>query len=219
VSEAETETGCGTGVPQYRVLRHSMLDIMHMLYGFAATYMMGVAQGFPSKDMTKLEDYGFVASRPRGEYHANNQQMAKLLHKAIGLGGKKAAPMVSQPTSCIDVLWHQESTCIVCQITAMCKYFDLASLVYAPVEQCCTCAVASVHAGDQPYMAVTAGKRLHQQHAFTTLASILPGVNLLCLISTPSLVKSKNRSKRTAVRVCADCYGETRLVLHIPSSS
>ncbi len=54
----------------------------------------GVLQGFPSKDMTKLEDYGFVASRPRGEYHANNQQMAKLLHKAIGLGGKKAAPMV-----------------------------------------------------------------------------------------------------------------------------
>ncbi|DBA68490.1 TPA: Ferredoxin-dependent glutamate synthase 1, chloroplastic/mitochondrial [Trebouxia sp. C0005] len=50
-------------------------------------------KGFPSKDMTKLEDYGFVASRPRGEYHANNQQMAKLLHKAIGLGGKKAAPM------------------------------------------------------------------------------------------------------------------------------
>ena len=45
--------------------------------------------------MTKLEDYGFIASRPRGEYHANNQQMAKLLHKAIGLGGKKAGPMVT----------------------------------------------------------------------------------------------------------------------------
>ncbi len=27
-------------------------------------------------------------SRPRGEFHANNQQMSKLLHKAIGLGGK-----------------------------------------------------------------------------------------------------------------------------------
>lgn len=51
-------------------------------------------QGFPEKDITKLEDYGFIASRPRGEYHANNQQMAKLLHKAIGLGGKKAGPMV-----------------------------------------------------------------------------------------------------------------------------
>lgn len=51
-------------------------------------------QGFPEKDITKLEDYGFIASRPRGEYHANNQQMAKLLHKAIGLGGKQAGPMV-----------------------------------------------------------------------------------------------------------------------------
>lgn len=50
-------------------------------------------QGFPDKDINKLEDYGFIASRPRGEYHANNQQMAKLLHKAIGLGGKGAAPM------------------------------------------------------------------------------------------------------------------------------
>ena len=27
-------------------------------------------------------------SRPKGEYHSNNQQMSKLLHKAIGLGGK-----------------------------------------------------------------------------------------------------------------------------------
>ncbi len=84
----------------------------------AATYMIGVPQGFPSKDMTKLEDYGFVASRPRGEYHANNQQMAKLLHKAIGLGGKKAAPMVSRPTLCIDMLCHHGSACRVCQILA-----------------------------------------------------------------------------------------------------
>jgi hypothetical protein len=45
-------------------------------------------QGFPEKTITKLDDFGFIASRPRGEYHVNNQQMAKLLHKAIGLGGK-----------------------------------------------------------------------------------------------------------------------------------
>ena len=44
--------------------------------------------------MNKLEDYGFIQSRPRGEYHANNQQMSKLLHKAIGLGNKGAAPQV-----------------------------------------------------------------------------------------------------------------------------
>ena len=49
-------------------------------------------QGFPEKQMNKLEDYGFIQSRPRGEYHANNQQMSKLLHKAIGLGNRGAAP-------------------------------------------------------------------------------------------------------------------------------
>ncbi len=131
---------------------------MGLLYGFAATYMIGVPQGFPSKDMTKLEDYGFVASRPRGEYHANNQQMAKLLHKAIGLGGKKAAPMVSQPTLCIDMLSHHGKACKLCQITAMCKCTNLASLAQAPAGQCCTSAVDAVHAGDQPNMAVTAGR-------------------------------------------------------------
>lgn len=41
--------------------------------------------------MTKLEDYGFIQSRAKGEYHANNQTMAKLLHKAIGLGSGSAA--------------------------------------------------------------------------------------------------------------------------------
>lgn len=54
------------------------------------------AKGFPAADgappPTKLEDYGFIQSRPKGEYHVNNQAMAKLLHKAIGLGGKGAAP-------------------------------------------------------------------------------------------------------------------------------
>jgi len=114
--------------------------------------MMGVAQGFPSKYMTKLEDYGFVASRPRGEYHANNQQMAKLLHKAIGLGGKKAAPMVSQPTLCINMLCHtREWRQSIQQYAVFC-------LAHAPVGQCCTCAVAIVHAGDQPNMAVSAAR-------------------------------------------------------------
>ena len=47
----------------------------------------GMAQGFPEKASTKLEDYGYIQSRPKGEYHANNQQMAKLLHKAVQLGG------------------------------------------------------------------------------------------------------------------------------------
>ncbi|GIL47362.1 hypothetical protein Vafri_4198, partial [Volvox africanus] len=51
------------------------------------------AKGFPEKAMTKLEDYGFIQSRPKGEYHSNNQEMAKLLHKSIGLGnGSNANP-------------------------------------------------------------------------------------------------------------------------------
>lgn len=45
-------------------------------------------QGFPEKEYKKLEDYGFIQSRPKGEFHVNNQQMSKLLHKAVGLGGK-----------------------------------------------------------------------------------------------------------------------------------
>jgi glutamate synthase (ferredoxin) len=49
------------------------------------------AKGFPDKALTKLDDYGFIQSRPKGEYHANNQAMAKLLHKAIGLGGQGTA--------------------------------------------------------------------------------------------------------------------------------
>lgn len=68
-------------------------------------------QGFPEKAVNKLEDFGFIQSRPKGEYHANNQQMAKLLHKAIGLGNKGAAPQVSR----LSPLWqirsgHQTST-------------------------------------------------------------------------------------------------------------
>ncbi|PNH05786.1 Ferredoxin-dependent glutamate synthase 1, chloroplastic [Tetrabaena socialis] len=49
------------------------------------------AKGFPEKAMSKLEDYGFIQSKPKGEYHSNNQNMAKLLHKAIGLGAGSAA--------------------------------------------------------------------------------------------------------------------------------
>jgi glutamate synthase (ferredoxin) len=34
-----------------------------------------------------------LQSRSKGEYHSNNQTMAKLLHKAIGLGaGSEADP-------------------------------------------------------------------------------------------------------------------------------
>lgn len=54
----------------------------------ANLHASSLLQGFPEKEIKKLEDYGFIQSRPKGEYHVNNQQMSKLLHKAIGLGGK-----------------------------------------------------------------------------------------------------------------------------------
>jgi len=51
------------------------------------------SKAFPEKALTKLEDYGFIQSKAKGEYHANNQTMAKLLHKSIGLGqGSEADP-------------------------------------------------------------------------------------------------------------------------------
>ncbi|GFH12496.1 glutamate synthetase, partial [Haematococcus lacustris] len=49
------------------------------------------SKAFPDKALTKLEDYGFIQSKAKGEYHSNNQTMAKLLHKAIGLGQGSAA--------------------------------------------------------------------------------------------------------------------------------
>uniref|UniRef100_A0A7R9Z740 glutamate synthase (ferredoxin) n=1 Tax=Chlamydomonas euryale TaxID=1486919 RepID=A0A7R9Z740_9CHLO len=49
------------------------------------------AKAFPEKAMTKLEDYGFIQSRAKGEFHSNNQTMAKLLHKSIGLGDGSVA--------------------------------------------------------------------------------------------------------------------------------
>lgn len=48
-------------------------------------------KGFPEKALTKLEDFGFIQSKPKGEFHANNQTMAKLLHKSIGLGAGSVA--------------------------------------------------------------------------------------------------------------------------------
>jgi len=49
------------------------------------------AKGFPEKDYKKLENFGFIQDRSGLEYHANNQEMAKYLHKAVGLGGNPQA--------------------------------------------------------------------------------------------------------------------------------
>ncbi|MEO0771074.1 MAG: glutamate synthase central domain-containing protein, partial [Cyanobacteria bacterium J06649_4] len=41
------------------------------------------AKAFPELTRKRLENVGFVQSRPSGEYHMNNPAMTKLLHKAV----------------------------------------------------------------------------------------------------------------------------------------
>ncbi|HEY9606035.1 MAG TPA: glutamate synthase-related protein, partial [Allocoleopsis sp.] len=43
-------------------------------------------RAFPELTSKKLENYGFVNYRPRGEYHMNSPEMAKALHKAVAEG-------------------------------------------------------------------------------------------------------------------------------------
>jgi glutamate synthase (ferredoxin) len=40
-------------------------------------------KAFPEQDLKKLENVGFVQYRPGGEYHMNNPDMSKALHKAV----------------------------------------------------------------------------------------------------------------------------------------
>jgi glutamate synthase (ferredoxin) len=40
-------------------------------------------KAFPELTLKKLENFGFVAYRPGGEYHMNSPEMAKALHKAV----------------------------------------------------------------------------------------------------------------------------------------
>ena len=39
------------------------------------------AKGWPEKALNKLQDYGFIQSRPKGEYHANNQARPSVSRK------------------------------------------------------------------------------------------------------------------------------------------
>ncbi|MEN9248776.1 MAG: glutamate synthase-related protein [Gloeomargarita sp. GXS_bins_116] len=43
-------------------------------------------QAFPELTHKRLENLGFIQARPRGEYHLNSPEMAKLLHKAVRSG-------------------------------------------------------------------------------------------------------------------------------------
>ncbi len=38
---------------------------------------------FPELNRKKLENFGFINARPKGEYHVNNPELAKALHKAV----------------------------------------------------------------------------------------------------------------------------------------
>lgn len=48
------------------------------------------SKGFGEDSARKLENYGFIQSRPGGEYHGNNPEMSKLLHKAVREGNRDA---------------------------------------------------------------------------------------------------------------------------------
>ncbi|KAL2642870.1 hypothetical protein R1flu_010457 [Riccia fluitans] len=41
------------------------------------------SKGFSEEQAKKLENFGFIQFRPGGEYHSNNPEMSKLLHKAV----------------------------------------------------------------------------------------------------------------------------------------
>jgi len=41
------------------------------------------SKGFATEAAKKLENFGFIQLRPGGEYHGNNPEMSKLLHKAV----------------------------------------------------------------------------------------------------------------------------------------
>ena len=56
----------------------------------AAEAMSFWKSAFP--EASKLVPFGFFQSKPGLEYHGNNQEMSKLLHKAVGLGGGAADP-------------------------------------------------------------------------------------------------------------------------------
>ncbi|MEN9225857.1 MAG: glutamate synthase large subunit [Thermostichus sp. HHBFW_bins_43] len=48
--------------------------------------MLNHQRAFPELSLKKLENFGFIQARPKGEYHINSPEMAKLLHKAIESG-------------------------------------------------------------------------------------------------------------------------------------
>lgn len=67
-------------------------------------------KAFPELIGKKLENYGFVNSKPRGEYHMNSPEMSKALHKALASGSYDHYQLYQklfeqrQPTALRDLL-------------------------------------------------------------------------------------------------------------------
>jgi glutamate synthase (ferredoxin) len=67
-------------------------------------------KAFPELSGKKLENYGFINSRPRGEYHMNSPEMSKALHKALASGSYDHYQLYQQlfeqrqPTALRDLL-------------------------------------------------------------------------------------------------------------------
>lgn len=67
-------------------------------------------KAFPELTSKKLENYGFINAKPRGEYHMNSPEMAKALHKALAAGSYDHYQLYQQlfeqrpPTALRDLL-------------------------------------------------------------------------------------------------------------------
>lgn len=70
-------------------------------------------KAFPALPSRKLDNVGFVQARPKGEYHINSPEMAKLLHQAIASGNPDHYALYRQhlrdrtPTALRDLLEFQ----------------------------------------------------------------------------------------------------------------
>ncbi|XP_031121832.1 ferredoxin-dependent glutamate synthase, chloroplastic [Ipomoea triloba] len=53
-------------------------------------------KAFSEDTAKRLENYGFIQSRPGGEYHGNNPEMSKLLHKAVRQKSESAYSVYQQ---------------------------------------------------------------------------------------------------------------------------
>lgn len=75
-------------------------------------------KGFPEKALSKLEDYGYIQSKSKGEFHSNNQVRLEALlaphGRACHAGCTKhqlSLPVLASLTAMLNLAW--ESTLLV----------------------------------------------------------------------------------------------------------